>query len=259
MLILISPAKTLDLSPQTKTKIYTTPDFLRESRRLIKRLREFSPEQLAALMNISDKLAQENYTRYKKWKTPFSPENAKQSLLAFQGDVYVGLAAESFKAADFKFAQKHLRILSGLYGILRPLDLMQAYRLEMGAKLDTAGGSDLYEFWGDKINAAVSDALDEQGDRILINLASKEYFKSVRAGSLEARVITPDFREKKNGKYRMLSFFAKKARGMMASHVIRNRLKRAEDLKAFSDDGYRYNEGLSSGDRWVFTRDEQTQ
>ncbi len=254
MLITLSPAKTLDFSPQKLTKTHTTPRFLDDSQKLVDRLCKYSPIRLAKLMGISPKLAEENVERYAAWQTPFSPANAKQALLAFQGDVYIGLNAQEFSATDFRFAQDHVRILSGLYGVLRPLDLMQAYRLEMGTKLSNRRGKNLYEFWGTRITDALNDDLQAQGDDVLINLASNEYFKSVKPKLLEATVITPSFKEAKNGEFKLISFFAKKARGLMASYIVRNRLADPEDIKSFDCDGYRFNPKLSSESGWVFTR-----
>jgi cytoplasmic iron level regulating protein YaaA (DUF328/UPF0246 family) len=256
MLITLSPAKTLDFGAQKKTTRYTTPDLLAESRKLVKQVRKLSAGELGALMKISDKLAAENHQRYRTWKTPFTPDNAKQAILAFRGEVYVGLAADEFDAAGFRYAQKSLRILSGLYGVLRPLDLIQPYRLEMGTRLETDRGADLYEFWGDRIAKCLNQALSEDKSKELVNLASNEYFKSVRSQELQARVITPSFKEERDGKFKMISFFAKTARGRMASFAVRNRIERAEDLKSFDLDGYRYNAELSGGDEWVFTRRE---
>ena len=255
MLITISPAKTLDLSPQESCQIHSTPDFLKESRELIKATRKLLPEELSELMGISQKLALLNYQRYRQWKTPFTPENAKQALLAFRGDVYEGMSAQTFSAGDLVFAQEHLRILSGLYGVLRPLDLIQAYRLEMGTKLKTARGNNLYQFWGDKITESLSAALRQQ-DGLLINLASNEYFKSVLSKKLDARIITPEFKDAKAGQYKVIGFYAKKARGLMSAFIIKNRLQDAEEIKAFDERGYSYNESLSLADKWVFTREE---
>jgi len=256
MLITISPAKSLDFDSPNRTTTHTIPDFLKDSRELIKSLRKFSAGKLSKLMSISEKLGELNHTRNQQWKTPFTLDNAKQAILAFQGDVYVGLEAETFKAADFRFAQKHLRILSGLYGVLRPLDLIQAYRLEMSTKLKTNKGKDLYEFWGDTITDAVNRAIAQQGDGVLINLASNEYFRSVVKEKLEARIITPEFKDAKGGKYKMISFFAKKARGLMSAFIIKNRLKDPGDIKGFDVAGYTFNEGMSSQDKWTFTREE---
>ncbi len=197
MLITISPAKRLDLGEQSLTKTYTQPDLLKDSRVLIKRMREFSPQELTKLMGISPKLAEQNHERYVVWRTPFKPENAKQAVLMFQGDVYIGLNAPSYSQQDLVFAQDHLRILSGLHGVLRPLDLIQPYRLEMGTRLVTSRGENLYGFWGNKITQALNKALKAQGDDILVNLASNEYFKSVVRDRLKGRIVTPIFKERK--------------------------------------------------------------
>ena len=254
MLIVISPAKTLDYETKPKTKIFTTPDYLEHSKRLINRLRKFSSLDISELMNVSAKIADLNFDRYESWKTPFTPSNAKQALLAFKGDVYTGLDAESFKSDDFKFAQKHLRILSGLYGLLRPLDLMQAYRLEMGTKLKTDKGQNLYEFWDLDITEGLNKQLKKIKSEYLINLASNEYFKSVKVKNLNAEVITPAFKDFKNGEYKMLGVYAKKARGMLSRYIIQNKLTDPEELKSFAEDGYRFNKQLSKGTTWVFTR-----
>ncbi len=254
MLTTISPAKRLDLSEQSLTETYTQPDLLKDSRVLIKRLRELSPQELTKLMGISPRLAQENHQRYADWRTPFKPDNAKQAVLMFQGDVYIGLDAPSYSREDFAFAQDHLRILSGLYGVIRPLDLIQPYRLEMGTRLATARGGNLYEFWGDKITQALNKALEAQGDDVLINLASNEYFKSVVRERLKGRVITPTFKESRKGGFKVIGMMAKKARGFMGSFIIKNRLSDPEDMKAFDLDGYRFNAAVSSESEWAFTR-----
>ncbi|MBB3061606.1 peroxide stress protein YaaA [Microbulbifer rhizosphaerae] len=259
MLIVISPAKTLDyespihLLPELEV---TRPDFLGDSSELIKELRELSPQQISSLMKISDKLGALNYDRFQQWKRPFTAKNARPALLAFKGDVYTGLQAENMGKRDFNYAQKHLRILSGLYGLLRPLDLMQPYRLEMGTRFTNARGKNLYEFWDGKITDALNKQLQSLKSKELVNLASNEYFKSVRPQALQAEVITPQFRDLKNGQYKMISFYAKRARGTMSRWAIDRRVKKAEELKAFDGDGYRYNAGLSKGNDWVFTRDE---
>ncbi|WP_193163251.1 peroxide stress protein YaaA [Microbulbifer hainanensis] len=256
MLIVISPAKTLDYDSEIPALDTTQPDFLKESAALIKELRELSPQQISSLMKISDKLGVLNYDRFQQWKRPFTERNARPALLAFKGDVYTGLEAETMNKRDFSYAQKHLRMLSGLYGLLRPLDLMQPYRLEMGTKFANARGKNLYEFWGDRITAAINEQLQALKSKELVNLASNEYFKSVKPKALEAEVITPHFKDLKNGEYKMISFFAKKARGMMSRWAIDQRVKKAEELKAFDSAGYRYNAALSRGSDWVFTRDE---
>lgn len=254
MLIVISPAKKLDYDTPVKTKKFTMPDFLDDSAELISTLRNYSAMDLAELMNLSMKLAELNFDRYYQWKKDYGPEEAKQCLLAFKGDVYAGMDAESFSAKDLEFAQSHLRILSGLYGLLRPLDLMMPYRLEMGTKLQNERGKNLYEFWGDTITSAVNKQLKAQKDDILINLASNEYFKSVKPKQVEGRIITPQFKENKNGTYKMIGIYAKKARGLMSRFILLNRLKNPDDIKAFDYEGYQFNEELSKGDQWVFTR-----
>ena len=254
MLIVISPSKTLDYESPSSPNRSTVPVFIQDAKILVGQLQTMGPGRLAKLMHISPKLAELNSSRYHDWHAPFTRNNAKQALLAFKGDVYAGLAAESLDRDDLAFAQKHLRILSGLYGVLRPLDLMQAYRLEMGTGLKNSRGADLYAFWGEKITRELNKNLKKAGNGILINLASGEYFKSIQPGKLKARIITPEFREKKNGQYRFFSFYGKKARGLMSRYIIKNRLTDPEDIKGFNLEGYRFNKALSSGDNWVFTR-----
>ncbi|MGI9286530.1 MAG: peroxide stress protein YaaA [Pseudomonadales bacterium] len=254
MLIVISPAKTLDFDTKAVTKVHTEPEFLDDSQALISELRTMSPPEVARLMGISANLGDLNFGRYLNWHTPFTPANAKQAALAFKGDVYNGLQAESFNSQDFKFAQKHLRILSGLYGVLRPLDLIQPYRLEMGTKLSNPGGANLYEFWGDKITTALNKKLKRNKSDYLVNLASNEYFKAVKPKQLNADVLTPIFKDFKNGQYKLISFFAKKARGSMSAYIIKNKLTAVDDIKAFDIDGYRLNKKLSSEKEFIFTR-----
>ncbi len=255
MLIVISPAKTLDFETPSSIKKFTQPQFLDESKILIERLREFDPIQIGKLMSISPELAELNHRRFMNWSTPFAPHNAKQAVLAFHGDVYVGLQAETFSAQDFEFAQKHLRILSGLYGVLRPLDLMQPYRLEMGTALANERGKNLYAFWCDKITAALNIELQRDKVPVLVNLASEEYFKAVHPKALAGRVVTPIFKERKGAGYKIVSFFAKKARGAMSAHIIRNRLRDVTALQGFAEDGYCYDARLSTENEWVFTRE----
>jgi cytoplasmic iron level regulating protein YaaA (DUF328/UPF0246 family) len=254
MLIVISPAKTLDYETPAKTKVFTTPDYLGQSQQLINRLRNFSSLDISELMKVSAKIADLNFDRYESWKKPFTEKNAKQAVLAFKGDVYTGLDAETFKADDFKFAQKHLRVLSGLYGLLRPLDLMQPYRLEMGTKLKTDSGKNLYEFWGSDITEGLNTQLKKIKSKALINLASNEYFKSVKPKELNAEIITPAFKEFKNGEYKMIGIYAKKARGLLSRYIIQNKLSDPEDIKLFAEEGYRFNKKLSKGNNWVFSR-----
>jgi len=254
MLLVISPAKKLDFASPLPTNKYTQPTLLKHSEALMQTCVTLSPDQIASLMKLSDKLAGLNAARFGEWSLPFTPENSRQAVLAFNGDVYSGLDANSFSDDDFEFAQQHFRILSGLYGLLKPLDLMQAYRLEMGTKLDNVRGANLYQFWGDIITDELNKALIAQGDNVLINLASTEYFKSVKKKSLNATIITPQFKDWKNGQYKMISFFAKKARGLMARYIIQNKLTDAEQLKNFDSAGYQFSEALTQGNDLVFTR-----
>lgn len=257
MLILISPAKTLDFENEAHTRYFSQPEYLEYSEKLIEKLKKMSPEELSDLMNLSANLAELNYERYQRFTTPFDKDNAKQALLAFKGDVYEGMEAEQFDQEDFDFSQKHLRIISGLYGLLKPLDLIQPYRLEMGTKFKVdKDHKNLYEFWGSKITKGVREALEEQGDKVIVNLASNEYFKAIRKKELEAEIITPVFKDFKKGKYKVIAFYAKKARGMMSKYIIRNKIENKEDLKGFNEDGYAYNDRLSEGRELVFTRDE---
>ncbi|WP_433885269.1 peroxide stress protein YaaA [Pseudomonas vranovensis] len=255
MLTVISPAKTLDYETPPVTQRYTQPQYLDDSQELIVQLRELSPAQISELMHLSDKLAGLNAARFGSWTPAFTPDNAKQALLAFKGDVYTGLDAQSLSEDDFSYAQEHLRMLSGLYGLLRPLDLMQPYRLEMGTKLANARGKDLYAFWGTRISEWLNQALAEQGDDLLLNLASNEYFSAVKRNALKARVINTEFRDFKNGQYKIISFYAKKARGMMSRFVIQKRINDPEQLKQFDVQGYYYSAELSKADNLVFLRD----
>lgn len=257
MLVVVSPAKNLDYESPLVTSEFSQPELLDHAQELIERCRQLSPQQIGSLMKISDKLSGLNADRYAAWNMPFDTDNARQALLAFNGDVYTGLDAQSFSEADFEFAQQHMRILSGLYGLLKPLDLMQAYRLEMGTKLDNSRGKDLYQFWGNIITDKLNQALTEQGDNVLVNLASNEYFKSVKPKQLDAMVITPVFKDKKNGQYKVISFFAKKARGLMARYIIQNQLTQVEQLKQFDSAGYQFSAELSDQQQLVFTREEQ--
>ncbi|MGA0807390.1 MAG: peroxide stress protein YaaA [Pseudohongiellaceae bacterium] len=254
MLIVLSPAKTLDFDTPAPLRKHTQPQLLEQARVLNGLLREQDAAALGRLMRISPDLAQLNVERNRHWAPPFTPESAKQAVFAFRGDVYGGLDADSLPASDLAWAQQHLRILSGLYGLLRPLDLIQAYRLEMGTKLANPHGKDLYAFWGDSITRALNEALRAQGDGVLVNLASEEYFGAVRPARLEGRVVTPVFKEYRGGSYRIISLFAKRARGRMASWIIRERLQDPLSLQQFDADGYRFNAALSAGTTLVFTR-----
>jgi uncharacterized protein len=251
MLIVISPAKKLDYASVTEAPTVSQPALLDHAAELSQDLKKLAPQDVSSLMSLSDNLGLLNYQRFQEWQTPFDKDNAKPAVLAFKGDVYQGLDAESMSAEDLSWAQNHLRILSGLYGVLRPLDLMQAYRLEMGTKFATSRGKDLYQFWGD----IITRELNKVESSVLVNLASNEYFKSVQSKDLNARIITPVFMDKKNDSYKIISFYAKKARGMMSSFIIRNRISEVEQIKRFDSDGYRYNNALSEADKWVFVRD----
>jgi cytoplasmic iron level regulating protein YaaA (DUF328/UPF0246 family) len=255
MLTVISPAKTLDFETPPVIARHTQPQYLDHSQELILQLRELSPAQISELMHLSDKLAGLNAARFGSWTPAFTLENAKQALLAFKGDVYTGLDAESLGEDDFSYAQDHLRMLSGLYGLLRPLDLMMPYRLEMGTKLANARGKDLYAFWGTRTSEWLNEALEGQGDDILLNLASTEYFSAVKRSALNARVINTEFRDWKNGQYKIISFYAKKARGMMSRFVIEERINDPAVLKQFDVQGYRYSSEQSKPDNLVFLRD----
>ena len=255
MIIVISPAKALDYETPPNTAQFTQPAFLDHAAELIDILRQRSPAQVAALMSLSDPLASLNVARYEQWSPPFTPDNAKQAVLAFNGDVYAGLDAPSLSEDELAWAQDHLRILSGLYGVLRPLDLMQPYRLEMGTKLANSRGKNLYEFWDERISAWLNEALAAQGDDVLLNLASNEYFSAVKRKALHARVINTEFKDLKNGQYKIISFYAKKARGLMARYVIKERLQDPAGLKDFNAQGYRFSSEHSKADSLVFLRD----
>lgn len=254
MLTVISPAKTLDFETPTVTDTFTQSSHLSKSRKLVRRLRELSAADLAQLMQVSDNIAELNQQRFKQWKTPFKPENARQALFAFKGDVYTGLDAYSMKPENIEFAQDHLRILSGLYGVLRPLDLIQAYRLEMGTRLDTEQGKNLYQFWDEQITKALAQDLRLSGSNTLVNLASNEYFKSIKPKLLKADIITPAFKDYNKGSYQTIGFYAKKARGMMARYLIDHQIDDPEALKEFNREGYEFNAELSASREWVFTR-----
>lgn len=256
MLVLISPAKTLDYESPLKLRDHTVPRFLEESRELIDTLRPYSAKRIGSLMSLSEKLAALNVERYQSWSEPFTPDNARQSIMAFKGDVYLGLDAQTLDKRDLNFSQKHVRILSGLYGVLRPFDLMQAYRLEMGTDLKNRAGKNLYEFWGSKITESLNEELNELKSKTVVNLASKEYFGAVKPASLDGNLVTPVFLDQKNGEYKIISFFAKKARGMMTRYIVQERVKSKNGLKDFSSDGYQFDEKRSKGNELVFTREE---
>ncbi|MDR3324334.1 MAG: peroxide stress protein YaaA [Zoogloeaceae bacterium] len=254
MYLLLSPAKTLDFKSPCPATRPTEPAWLAESAALIAHLRTLSLAEVASLMGVSDALAALNVARYAEWSPPFTPENARPAVFAFAGDVYEGLDAHSLTAADLDWGEAHLGILSGLYGLLRPLDLIQAYRLEMGARLNTPRGKDLYAWWGSILRDAVQVATEASGQSVLINLASVEYFKVVRARELGFPVIQPVFEDWKNGQYKIISFYAKRARGLMARYALQNRVDAPEALKNFDAEGYAYVPAASAGETWVFRR-----
>ena len=254
MLIFLSPAKSLDYKTPPQVTTHTQPAFLAQSKTLISQLRKLSPADIANLMDLSDPLAQLNFGRYAEWHLPFTPENAKQAVLAFDGDVYDGLAARQLGADDLDFAQKRVRILSGLYGILKPLDLMQPYRLEMGTKFANKAGKDLYTFWGERLLKAINKELAEMPRPVAVNLASEEYFKAAVGRKINGVVIQPVFEDWKNGKYKIISFYAKRARGLMTRYAVLNRLTEPEGLKDFDYDGYAFESSASDEKSWVFRR-----
>ena len=253
MIILISPAKTLDLNP-SELKLHSMPRMLADSEKLVKVLKKKSKNSLKKLMGVSDNIATLNVERFQNYQTPFTPDNSKQAILAFKGDVYLGLDASSFEEKDFEFAQNHLRILSGLYGILKPLDLMQAYRLEMGTSLKTGRKKNLYEFWDTKITDLINEDLADTRQDIILNLASQEYFHAVKPAKLNGRLVTVHFKENRNGVFKVISFSAKKARGTMARQIIKNQILDVEAIKKLNIDDYIYNPEMSEGDNLVFTK-----
>ena len=258
MILVISPAKALDFETAPTTAVHSQPDFLDDAQALIEILRQRSPAEIAELMSLSDPLASLNVARYASWSRPFDRENAKQAVLAFNGDVYEGLSAATLSDADLAWAQDHLRILSGLYGVLRPLDLMQPYRLEMGTRLGNPRGKDLYAFWGERITAELNGLLaretEDGGEPVLLNLASDEYFKSVKAKAIKGRIVTPVFEDWKAGRYKIISFYAKRARGLMSRFVIERRIDDIDALKAFDSEGYAYAADAAKADKLVFRR-----
>lgn len=257
MLTLISPAKTLDFETPAVTDTHTQADFLDHSAELIDQLKEQSPEDISALMKLSAKLSELNVQRFHDWCLPFMPDNAKAAILAFKGDVYTGLNAETFSDDDFTYGQSHLAILSGLYGLLRPLDLIQAYRLEMGTKFANSRGANLYTFWGSIITDEINKRLAATDSQILVNLASNEYFKAVKSKQLNAELITPVFKDQKNGQYKIISFYAKKARGLMAAYIIQNKIQTVEELCQFDVAGYQFVAAESDAKTLTFKRSEE--
>jgi cytoplasmic iron level regulating protein YaaA (DUF328/UPF0246 family) len=254
MLVIISPAKTLDYITPSAITDYSLPMFVSDSAELIDQLKQLNPQEISNLMKISEKLANINFSRYLSWNSESTLDNAKQAVLAFKGDVYSGLDVESLSSKELNWAQNHVRILSGLYGLLRPLDLMQPYRLEMGTNFKTNRGKDLYEFWGNKITSKLNQTLHKDNYDVIINLASKEYFKAIKSASLEARIVTPVFKDWKNDKYKIISFFAKKARGMMSRYIIQRKIQDPEEIKLFDTGGYKFDSSESTKNEWIFTR-----
>ena len=256
MLIVISPAKSLDFKTPPVISDFTVPELLGDSEKLIGRLKKMSPKKLSTLMGISSDLGELNFQRFQEWQLPFTPENAKQAVFAFNGDVYQGLNAATLSEEKLELAQTRLRILSGLYGVLKPLDLIQPYRLEMGTKLNYYKSKDLYSFWNLLITKKINEAVADSGSKVLVNLASVEYFKSIDKKKLKAEIATPDFKEFKNGSYIMISFFAKRARGLMARFILENNISEPSNLLAFDAEGYSFNSHLSKPGNPVFTREQ---
>lgn len=257
MLAIISPAKTLDFDTKISGFVFSQPNLIAYSQSLIDICKQLSPAELGSLMSISDKLAALNVARFAEWQKEHTEQNAKPALFAFKGDVYTGLEAETLKPEQVEYAQMHLRMLSGLYGLLKPLDLMQPYRLEMGTKLSNPQGRDLYAFWGNVITEHLQQAINKQGDDILVNLASDEYYAAVKAQNLKANIIKPVFLDEKNGKYKVISFYAKKARGMMVRFMLDTKPTEIEQLKTFNYGGYRFDAESSTQSELVFKREEQ--
>jgi len=257
MLIVLSPAKSLDYKTPVQVKTPTLPEFISESAKLIADLQKLSPQDVAKLMGLSDQLAALNVGRYRDWSKKFTAENSKPAIYAFDGDVYDGFDVKTLNAKDVAFAQDHMRILSGLYGALKPLDLMQAYRLEMGTSFKNARGKDLYAFWGSRVTDALKKVLEKQKKPVLLNLASEEYFKVLQPKELDCPVIAPVFQDAKEGKYKIISFYAKRARGLMARYVVENRITDPADLKGFNVDGYKYFAAESTLEKPIFRRAER--
>jgi cytoplasmic iron level regulating protein YaaA (DUF328/UPF0246 family) len=254
MLITISPSKGQDFEVPAPITDYTIPDNLKDSLILNKEARKLDIDNIRELMTVSENIAKLNVDRFQNFSTPFTLENAKQALFAFKGDVYTGISAVQFSEEDIHYAQEHLRMLSGLYGALKPLDLIQPYRLEMKTKLENPRGNNLYQFWGDRITQNINKTLETHQEKTLINLASNEYFKAVKPKLLIGRLLTINFKEEKNGKTRVIAIFAKRARGMMTDYIIRNRIENPEEIKKFDVAGYRYSEDLSDDKQWTFVR-----
>ncbi|HKM15241.1 MAG TPA: peroxide stress protein YaaA [Marinospirillum sp.] len=254
MLTILSPAKSLDFQSPSTSQIHTQPIFQQEALELVEQLRILAPQDLCQLMKISDKLGSLNAARFQEWQLPFTFENAKSAVLAFTGDVYMGLDASSLDDSSLEFGQRHLAILSGLYGLLKPMDLIQAYRLEMGTKFSNTRGKDIHSFWRSLVTKELKKCLTEQVTPVLVNLASKEYFQAVDTKQLNKRIITPVFKDWKNNQYKIINFYAKKARGLMTRFILQEKIDQPDNLKDFELEGYRFNPSMSEGDSWVFTR-----
>ena len=254
--MVLSPAKRMEFSTAPESDSFTLPEYLKEAEIIVEKLKKLNPSKISRLMGISSDLGKLNYDRFMSWNLPFTRENARRALVSFNGDVYQGLVAETLSENQLEWAQRHLRILSGLYGILKPLDLIQPYRLEMGTTIQIGRKKDLYQYWKNQITASLSFAMKDSGSEFLINLASNEYFKSIDIKKLKARIITPQFKDLKDGEYKMISFFAKKARGKMTRFIIDHKITNPEEIKAFDEDGYYYNSTLSEENQPVFTREK---
>ena len=254
MLFIISPAKTLDYSSPISIQGQSDIPFLKESKQLMKVLKKYKADDIAKLMNVSSKIAYLNHDRFAQWQVPFIEEESRQALYAFKGEVYNGIDAYSLSQDDTDYAQEHMRMLSGLYGLLRPYDMILPYRLEMGTKLQTEKYKNLYEFWGDKITKNLQKAIDESGTSILVNLASNEYFKAINTKKIKSPIITPIFKEAKGDSYKVIAIFAKKARGLMSRYIIENKIQSPEELKHFDKEGYFFNAELSTDTELTFTR-----
>lgn len=254
MLTLISPAKTLKENIETETPSFTIPEFLTEAETLVNILKTCSPAKLRKLMDINHKLAEINADRFNRWSLPFEPDKEKPAILMFNGEVYNGLKASTLSSKELEYAQNHLRILSGLYGILRPLDIIQAYRLEMSTSLKVGRKKDLYAFWENKLTESINREMEVHKEKVLLNLASKEYFSAINPKKVNARILNCMFKEERNGKYRFVTIYGKKARGLMTRYIIQNFIDKTEDLKNFEEEGYFFNDRISTENEWVFTR-----
>lgn len=254
MIVILSPSKTLEKINGKVDPKGTQPQFLDKSKELIERVRELSVNDIEELMSVSPKLSRLNFERFLKWQTPFTQNNSTPALLLFKGDVYEGISADDYTNDDFKFAQKHVRILSGLYGVLRPLDLMQPYRLEMGTKIDVGDNKNLYEFWKENLTKHFNKLLKDDAENTLVNLASNEYSKALSLKEVDGNVITPIFKEQKGNSYKTVAIHAKKARGVMTRFIVKNRIEKVEHLKSFTEEGYIFSPEQSKGNDWVFIR-----